>query len=88
MSQIKNTPVLEEENKSSVQVAVRVRPLLPKERLESLNESIIANDNNNKIITPHNNSSLEFDKVFSKTSKQITIFNQMVIPLLDTWMKG
>ena len=74
-------------DESSVAVALRVRPLLPKEKLESCNICLTTIPQSNQVILG-NDKQFTFDHVFDPVSKQGDIYATTVVPLLDAVFQG
>uniref|UniRef100_A0A673LIA7 Kinesin-like protein kif7 n=1 Tax=Sinocyclocheilus rhinocerous TaxID=307959 RepID=A0A673LIA7_9TELE len=79
-------PCLEVEE-TTVQVAVRVRPLLPKEILHN-HESCITADPEEKRVTLGNDRQFHCDFVFEENSTQEDVYTECVQPLIDAFFHG
>uniref|UniRef100_A0A9J7Y5K7 Kinesin family member 7 n=1 Tax=Cyprinus carpio carpio TaxID=630221 RepID=A0A9J7Y5K7_CYPCA len=72
---------------TTVQVAVRVRPLLPKEILHS-HESCITADPEEKRVTLGNDRHFHCDFVFEENSTQEDVYTECVQPLIEAFFHG
>lgn len=72
---------------SAVQVAVRVRPLLPKEILHS-HESCITSDPEERRVTLGNDRHFHCDFVFEDGSTQEEVYTNCVQPLIEAFFHG
>lgn len=72
---------------SAVQVAVRVRPLLPKELLHS-HESCITVDSKLHRITLGHDRHFHCDNLFEETCCQEDVYSASVQPLVDAFFQG
>uniref|UniRef100_A0A673LIB2 Kinesin-like protein kif7 n=1 Tax=Sinocyclocheilus rhinocerous TaxID=307959 RepID=A0A673LIB2_9TELE len=72
---------------TTVQVAVRVRPLLPKEILHN-HESCITADPEEKRVTLGNDRQFHCDFVFEENSTQEDVYTECVQPLIDAFFHG
>lgn len=72
---------------SAVQVAVRVRPLLPKELLHS-HESCITVDSELHRITLGHDRHFHCDHLFEETCCQEDVYSASVQPLVDAFFQG
>uniref|UniRef100_A0A8C4TJR7 Kinesin family member 7 n=1 Tax=Erpetoichthys calabaricus TaxID=27687 RepID=A0A8C4TJR7_ERPCA len=81
------TPAHSKSEETPVQVAIRVRPLLPKEILHN-HESCITADPLNKQLTLGYDRHFEFDFVFDDSSDQEEIYSTCVQPLVDAFFQG
>ncbi len=72
---------------TAVQVAVRVRPLLPKEILHS-HESCITADPEEKRVTLGNDRHFHCDFVFEDNSAQEDVYTECVQPLIEAFFHG
>ncbi|MGH0179785.1 UNVERIFIED_CONTAM: hypothetical protein FKN15_002223 [Acipenser sinensis] len=70
-----------------VRVAIRVRPLLPKELLHS-HESCITADSVERRVTLGNDRHFQFDFVFEESSDQEEVSNTCVQPLVEAFFQG
>uniref|UniRef100_A0A9J8DDD8 Kinesin family member 7 n=1 Tax=Cyprinus carpio carpio TaxID=630221 RepID=A0A9J8DDD8_CYPCA len=78
---------LEAVEETTVQVAVRVRPLLPKEILHS-HESCITADPEEKRVTLGNDRHFHCDFVFEENSTQEDVYTECVQPLIEAFFHG
>jgi len=81
---LREVPLREETN---VRVAVRVRPLLPRERAANLCSSVTVEPESKQVIVG-NRRAFAFDMAFDVDSTQETVYSQSVAPLLDSCMQG
>ncbi|XP_052417964.1 kinesin-like protein kif7 [Carassius gibelio] len=72
---------------TAVQVAVRVRPLLPKEILHN-HESCITADPEEKRVTLGNDRHFHCDFVFEENSTQEDVYTECVQPLIEAFFHG
>uniref|UniRef100_A0A8C9TPF6 Kinesin family member 7 n=1 Tax=Scleropages formosus TaxID=113540 RepID=A0A8C9TPF6_SCLFO len=72
---------------TAVQVAVRVRPLLPKELLHS-HESCITADPEQKRVTLGHDHHFHCDFVFEENSSQEEVYSACVQPLIEAFFQG
>ncbi|XP_053721292.1 kinesin-like protein kif7 [Synchiropus splendidus] len=72
---------------SSVQVAIRVRPLLPKEVLHS-HESCITVDPDLQRVTLGHDRHFQCDFLFEETCCQEDVYSESVQPLIDAFFNG
>ncbi|XP_026071976.1 kinesin-like protein kif7 [Carassius auratus] len=72
---------------TTVQVAVRVRPLLPKEILHN-HESCITADPEEKSVTLGNDRHFHCDFVFEENSTQEDVYTECVQPLIEAFFHG
>ncbi|KAM9817173.1 kinesin-like protein kif7 [Neosynchiropus ocellatus] len=72
---------------SSVQVAIRVRPLLPKELLHS-HESCITVDPDLQRVTLGHDRHFQCDFLFEETCSQEEVYSESVQPLIDAFFNG
>ena len=72
----------------SVQVAVRIRPLLSKEKLEHGEKCVSMPDPNEPCVQFANQRSYTYDYVFGTDSSQEDIFSSCVAPLIDASFDG
>jgi len=72
---------------TAVQVAVRVRPLLPKEILHN-HESCITADPEEKRVTLGNGRHFHCDFVFEESSTQEDVYRDCVQPLIEAFFNG
>ncbi|KAJ8340294.1 hypothetical protein SKAU_G00349270 [Synaphobranchus kaupii] len=80
-------PVQGRTEDTAVQVAVRVRPLLPKELLHS-HESCITADPEEKRVTLGHDRHFHCDYVFEESSSQEEIYSACVQPLIEAFFQG
>ncbi|CAM4518052.1 unnamed protein product [Leuciscus chuanchicus] len=72
---------------TAVQVAIRVRPLLPKEILHN-HESCITSDPEEKRVTLGNGRHFHCDYVFEESSTQEDVYTDCVQPLIEAFFNG
>uniref|UniRef100_A0A3B3SXC5 Kinesin family member 7 n=1 Tax=Paramormyrops kingsleyae TaxID=1676925 RepID=A0A3B3SXC5_9TELE len=72
---------------TAVQVAVRVRPLLPKELLHS-HESCITADPEQKRVTLGHDRHFHCDFVFEESSTQEDVYSECIQPLIEAFFQG
>ncbi|XP_059362676.1 kinesin-like protein kif7 [Carassius carassius] len=72
---------------TTVQVAVRVRPLLPKEILHN-HESCITADPEEKRVTLGNDRHFHCDFVFEENSTQEDVYTECIQPLIEAFFHG
>eukprot|EP00164_Ancoracysta_twista_P004754 GFYU01006438.1.p1 GENE.GFYU01006438.1~~GFYU01006438.1.p1 ORF type:complete len:1605 (-),score=614.63 GFYU01006438.1:18-4832(-) len=70
-----------------VRVAVRIRPLVPSEKLENVRECVSAYPDHNQIVFA-NKRSFTFDYAFGQQVGQEDIYNKSVIELVDGFEQG
>ncbi|XP_077174330.1 kinesin-like protein KIF7 isoform X2 [Paroedura picta] len=70
-----------------VRVAVRIRPLLPKERLHGHQTCLRGNPETKEVILGHNRH-FHFDTVFTKSSSQESVYAVCVQPLVEAFFQG
>ncbi|KPP78718.1 kinesin-like protein kif7-like, partial [Scleropages formosus] len=80
-------PVQSRAEDTAVQVAVRVRPLLPKELLHS-HESCITADPEQKRVTLGHDHHFHCDFVFEENSSQEEVYSACVQPLIEAFFQG
>ncbi|XP_036400407.1 kinesin-like protein kif7 [Megalops cyprinoides] len=80
-------PVQGRAEDTAVQVAVRVRPLLPKELLHS-HESCITADPEEKRVTLGHDRHFHCDFVFEESSSQEEVYSTCVQPLTEAFFQG
>lgn len=70
-----------------VQVALRIRPLLPKEIGEGCQECIDITPGEPQVVMG-NNKAFTYDYVYGTMASQSDLYNQTVVPLLNRFFKG
>ncbi|XP_066492233.1 kinesin-like protein KIF7 isoform X2 [Tiliqua scincoides] len=80
----KSQPPVEE---TRVRVAVRIRPLLPKERLHG-HQTCLRGDPETKEVTLGHNRHFHVDGVFTETSSQESVYTACVQPLVEAFFEG
>uniref|UniRef100_UPI00398F0E3E kinesin-like protein kif7 n=1 Tax=Pristiophorus japonicus TaxID=55135 RepID=UPI00398F0E3E len=70
-----------------VRVAVRIRPLLPKEMLHG-HQSCVHADLDSQQVTLGNNRHFQFDVIFDQTSSQDEVYGSCVEPLVEAFFEG
>ncbi|XP_058851425.1 kinesin-like protein kif7 [Acipenser ruthenus] len=80
-------PAQAKTEETSVRVAIRVRPLLPKELLHS-HESCITADSVERRVTLGHDRHFQFDFVFEESSDQEEVSNTCVQPLVEAFFQG
>ncbi|XP_067874157.1 kinesin-like protein kif7 [Heterodontus francisci] len=70
-----------------VRVAVRIRPLLPKEILHR-HQSCVHIDLDSQQLTLGNNRHFQFDVIFDQTSSQDEVYSSCVEPLVEAFFEG
>ncbi|XP_041091421.1 kinesin-like protein kif7 [Polyodon spathula] len=80
-------PAQAKAEETSVQVAIRVRPLLPKELLHS-HESCITADSVERRVTLGHDRHFQFDFVFEESSDQEEVSSTCVQPLVEAFFQG
>ncbi|KAJ8247502.1 hypothetical protein GJAV_G00247130 [Gymnothorax javanicus] len=80
-------PVLGKAEDTAVQVAVRVRPLLPKELLHS-HESCITADPEERRVTLGHDRHFHCDFVFGEGSSQEEVYSACIQPLIEAFFQG
>ncbi|KAJ6662766.1 hypothetical protein lerEdw1_010970 [Lerista edwardsae] len=80
----KSQPPVEE---MRVRVAVRIRPLLPKERLHG-HQTCLQGDPETKEVTLGRNRHFHFDSVFTGASSQESVYVACVQPLVEAFFEG
>ncbi|XP_061451905.1 kinesin-like protein KIF7 isoform X2 [Rhineura floridana] len=70
-----------------VRVAVRVRPLLPKERLHG-HQTCLRGDPETKEVTLGRNRHFHFDTIFTESSHQESVYTTCVQPLVEAFFEG
>ncbi|KAJ8412952.1 hypothetical protein AAFF_G00105340 [Aldrovandia affinis] len=80
-------PVQGRAEETAVQVAVRVRPLLPKELLHS-HESCITADPEERRVTLGHDRHFHCDFVFEESSSQEEVYSACVQPLIEAFFQG
>lgn len=70
-----------------VRVALRIRPLLPKEIGEGCQECINITPGEPQVVMG-NDKAFTYDHVYGTLSKQSELYDQTVVPLLDGLFKG
>ncbi|XP_043533223.1 kinesin-like protein kif7 [Chiloscyllium plagiosum] len=70
-----------------VRVAIRIRPLLPKEILHG-HQSCVHVDLNTQQITLGNNRHFQFDIIFDQTASQDEVYNSCMEPLVEAFFEG
>jgi hypothetical protein len=84
---IKNEKDEEEEEDTSVRVALRIRPQLARERIDMCKICTYVTPNEPQVTLGHDKS-FTFDYVFDVMSKQESIFNDCVKTLIDGCLNG
>ncbi|XP_041031027.1 kinesin-like protein kif7 [Carcharodon carcharias] len=74
-------------DETPVRVAVRIRPLLPKEILHG-HQSCVHIDLDLQQITLGNNRHFQFDVIFDQTSSQDEVYSSCVEPLVEAFFEG
>lgn len=77
----------EKEKTIPVRVALRIRPLVPKETGEGCQECIRCVPGNAQVVIG-DDKAFTYDYVFGTISKQEELYNETVIPLLEGFFKG
>lgn len=77
----------EKEKTIPVRVALRIRPLVPKETGEGCQECIKCVPGNAQVVMGEDKA-FTYDYVFGISSKQEDLYNETVIPLLEGLFKG
>ncbi|XP_042328316.1 kinesin-like protein KIF7 isoform X2 [Sceloporus undulatus] len=80
----KSQPSVEE---TPVKVAVRIRPLLPKERLHGHQTCLRGDPEANEVTLGHNRH-FHFDTVFTESSDQESVYAACVQPLVEAFFEG
>ncbi|XP_062998619.1 kinesin-like protein KIF7 [Elgaria multicarinata webbii] len=80
----KTQPPMEE---TPIRVAVRIRPLLPKERLHG-HQMCLRGDPETKDVTLGRNRHFQFDTVFTESSDQESVYAACVQPLVEAFFEG
>ncbi|KAH0620026.1 hypothetical protein JD844_014536 [Phrynosoma platyrhinos] len=80
----KSQPSAEE---TPVKVAVRIRPLLPKERLHG-HQTCLRGDPETKEVTLGRNRHFHFDTVFTESADQESVYAACVQPLVEAFFEG
>ncbi|XP_060116319.1 kinesin-like protein KIF7 [Heteronotia binoei] len=70
-----------------VRVAVRIRPLLPKERLHG-QQMCLRGDPETKEVTLGHSRHFHFDTVFTKSASQESVYSVCVQPLVEAFFQG
>nr|XP_056722092.1 kinesin-like protein KIF7 [Euleptes europaea] len=70
-----------------VRVAVRIRPLLPKERLHG-HQTCLRGDPETKEVTLGHNRHFRFDTVFTESASQESVYVACVQPLVEAFFQG
>ena len=70
-----------------VKVALRIRPLISKEVSDGCRECIEVVPNEPQVVIG-NDKPFTFDYVFGLTSRQQELYEQVVMPLMDTYFNG
>lgn len=70
-----------------VRVAVRIRPLLPKEQLFG-HQICLRGDPETKKVTLGNNRHFHFDTVFTESASQESVYAVCVQPLVEAFFQG
>jgi len=74
---------------SSVKVALRIRPLSAKERLNCNRKCVsVINNNNNTQLILHPDRKFSFDYIFDDDASQKEVYNSCVRPLLLNFIDG
>ena len=77
----------EKEKTIPVRVALRIRPLVPKETGDGCKECIRCVPGNAQVVIG-DDKAFTYDYVFGSSSKQEELYNDTVIPLLEGFFKG
>eukprot|EP00980_Cylindrotheca_fusiformis_P025333 scaffold13478_cov132-Cylindrotheca_fusiformis.AAC.26 len=88
-----SSTIHEDENDSCVQVAVRVRPMLPQEAGNTQCVEVLSSDRNNQVnniirLGGEQGPKFTFDEVFPLTTKQTDVYTGRVLPLVRSCMEG
>ncbi|XP_044294858.1 kinesin-like protein KIF7 isoform X2 [Varanus komodoensis] len=70
-----------------IKVAVRIRPLLPKERLHGY-QTCLRSDPDKKEVTLGHNRHFQFDTVFTESADQESVYAACVQPLVEAFFQG
>jgi len=74
---------------SSVKVALRIRPLSAKERLNCNRKCVsVINNNNSTQLILHPDRKFSFDYIFDDNASQKDVYNTCVKPLLHNFIDG
>ncbi|XP_029139849.1 kinesin-like protein KIF7 [Protobothrops mucrosquamatus] len=77
-------PLMEE---TPVRVAVRIRPLLPKEKLHG-HQTCLQGDPEKKEVTLGHSQRFQFETIFTETSDQVSVYATCVQPLVEAFLEG
>ncbi|KAM3828305.1 kinesin-like protein KIF7 [Vipera latastei] len=77
-------PLMEE---TPVRVAVRIRPLLPKEKLHG-HQICLLGDPEKKEVTLGHTQRFQFETIFTETSDQVSVYATCVQPLVEAFLEG
>ncbi|KAM6426086.1 kinesin-like protein KIF7 isoform 1-T1 [Liasis olivaceus] len=80
----KAQPLMEE---TAVRVAVRIRPLLPKEQLHG-HQICLQGDPEKREVTLGHTRHFQFDTIFTETSDQDSVYTTCVQPLVEAFFEG
>ncbi|XP_070619597.1 kinesin-like protein KIF7 isoform X2 [Erythrolamprus reginae] len=80
----KAQPLMEE---TPVRVAVRIRPLLPKEQLHG-HQICLQGDPEKKEVTLGNSRHFQFDTIFTEISDQASVYATCIQPLVEAFLEG
>lgn len=77
-------PLMEE---TPVRVAVRIRPLLRKEKLHG-HQICLQGDPEKKEVTLGHTQRFQFETIFTETSDQVSVYATCVQPLVEAFLEG
>eukprot|EP00966_Prymnesium_polylepis_P142312 3286126-Prymnesium_polylepis.1 len=80
-------PVEESSDETAVRVAVRVRPLVPKERLEQCRPCVRTFAQERQVVVGKDRG-FSFDFVFGEQSSQQQVFDEACAPLVQRCFQG
>ncbi|XP_065844759.1 kinesin-like protein KIF27 [Oscarella lobularis] len=70
-----------------VRVAIRLRPLLPREHVKNVRSCIRVVPENSQLILGQDRA-FTFDQILGPEANQETVFNTCIVPLIDGWFQG
>lgn len=86
-----SSTINDDENDSCVQVAVRVRPMLPQEAGNTQCVEVLSSNSNDLNIIRlggEQGPKFTFDEIFPTSTKQINVYTDRVLPLVRSCMEG
>lgn len=84
---------MQEDACQSVKVAVRIRPMTVRETLDNSSECLLCVPHSSQLVlglpdSGQTQKSFTFDHVFEQNSEQSQVYESLVVPLLEEFLKG